>query len=218
MKTHESDAQVRHRFFRAMVLMGSSLAAGCGGTATMNEGSGGSGGGGGGNGGSGGHGAGGAGGAAGAGGGGSGGAGGSGGGFVMDAGIGAVGGSFPVDGGPMPCVPAQWDCASAQVDCAYDGVGWQLPQGCVCDAARPRSAADCSANETFTCREGTSAGSTPLANDVLFECSCVPSPETCLEACMAAFQDPSRDYSNCESVGGSGTRSVLCGCALVYLR
>jgi hypothetical protein len=207
MSGHAPDAQVRHRFFRAMVLMGGSLAVGCGGTAIAGSDSGGSGGGGGGSGGPGGSGAGGS--------GGSGGPGGTGGGIVLDAGVGSVGGSFPVDGGPMPCVPAQWDCAGAQPTCVSNS-GYELPQGCVCDGTRPSTEADCGADESFTCLKATTVGGQPLSNVVPFECSCVATQQSCALTCAAAF-DPMWGYSSCD-VRSSDWSTVLCGCAVVLLR
>jgi len=210
VSTRLPDAPQRHRFFRAMVLMGGSLAVGCGGTATAGSADPGGGGGDGGSGGPGGSGGSGSGGA-----GGSGGPGGSGG-FVIDAGVG-TGGSVARDGGPMPCVPAQWDCSSASPSCSFDPMGYELPQGCACDGTRPRSEAECAANESFTCLKAAYVAGEPLTNPVSFECSCVPSQESCDLMCREAF-DNGATYPTCELGVDEPPSTVLCGCAVVVLR
>jgi hypothetical protein len=229
-----ADCASRHPMFRTMVMMGGSLAIGCGGITTKDGdvspvvGGGGSGG---------------SGGVTGSGGTITPGRGGSGG-VITPVGGGSGGVITPVVGGtagaitlgiggsviggaegsgnpaPIPCSPAQWDCSANPPQCAFDGKLWEwvLPESCTCDGSRPRTAADCSQGESSVCLAGTlAADGTRLDPVVPFECSCVPKQNYCEFSCEAAFS-PSGYYSfpTCsEPPGGSG--SILCGCAFVIL-
>jgi hypothetical protein len=210
-----SDVASRHRFFRAMVVMGGSLAVGCGGvttgTDTASSGTKGSGG-------TGGLGSGGAGGSD-----DSGGAPGSGG--MMSGGAAGAGGFLVETGGsagqPLDagvCLPAQWDCAETLLRCAYSADRWVLPKHCTCALGRPERADDCAANESFVCRAGAPNADGGTSSDVVpFECSCVPEQESCYQACQAAFGDFGGQW-NCQEAGTRNPRDVLCGCALIVLR
>jgi hypothetical protein len=203
-----------HRFFRAMVLMGSSLAVGCGGqtiqesSSSSNGGSGGS--------------------AGPKGESGSGGKGGQSGAGTITGSSGTLvvtvpgtGGSGPitVDPGPFACSPAQWDCSATMVSCDYrTGVGFTLPDGCRCDEARPKSPTDCAPGTTFVCRNATIlSGGQILSQSVPFECTCTPRMSNCYEMCDKAFQP----FAGFTCVGGpsdAGLDAILCGCAPVLLK
>lgn len=196
------------RFFRAMVLMGSAVAFGCGGNTSRNDGSGGSGP---------------------TGTGGSGGAGGSGSG---GSGPGTTGTIYidpttatattSVEPGPFPCVPAQMECASAVAECAYELDGWRIPDDCICSGARPASAADCGPDQSFVClRGGARSDGTPFTEVVPFQCSCVDRALNCEYECYTAgFRGDLR----CDTVTGEGgaagasSSETLCGCAYVLLK
>jgi hypothetical protein len=207
------EPKTHHRFFRAMVLMGSSLAVGCGGQTITGESTSSS--------------AGGSPGAAGSPGNGNvagkGGAGGSspssGSSGSLQLGTGGSGGQPTVDPGPFVCPPAQWDCSPALTQCDYGTMnGWRLPTACNCDSARPSSASDCAPDQVFVCLEGTaSADGQPLTRVVPFECSCAPKPTYCGLACDQAFKNTGGDFS-CEQPTDPGARDILCGCALPLLR
>jgi hypothetical protein len=197
------------RFFRAMVLMGGSMALSCGGTTTRHGGDSSSGGGGSG------------GGSGGAGDGpGAGGTGGTGGaGILLTSSTTGVALS-PVDPGPFPCVPAQFDCGAAPPECTYPG--WRVPDNCRCDATRPKSAADCAPDQAFVCRKGTERwDGSPYTEPVPFECSCVATGSYCSAECALAY---ARVDFQCERVpseggaAGAAAFDTLCGCALVVLR
>jgi hypothetical protein len=220
----ERDA-ARHRFFRTMVLMGSSLALSCGGATeeSKSTSAGGSGGGGsGGAGGKGGGGSGGSGGASGRGGtGGSvmGGTGGSGG--IIVGGSGGVAGMPPVDAGPFECHPAQWECGDQLSLCHNDVQGWTLPANCGCNHMRPLSSADCPNGTERVCFLGgyDSAGRV-LREQVPFQCSCQPKHELCHEECAPAFgiNSQTSERFNCGfDDPDASVREVLCGCAVVVL-
>jgi hypothetical protein len=115
----------------------------------------------------------------------------------------------PTDGGPIPCPPAQWDCSSQRLTCTE---AWVMPAGCACDSSRPTSAADCGSNQTFICR---AADTDSDAHAVPFECACVPWQDDCGSACDRGIQPPEGDGYLCEMTAQG---SVLCGCAWVYLQ
>jgi hypothetical protein len=201
----------KHRLFRAMVLMGSGLALGCGGV-TKTDGDLGSSGGSSSSGGS----------APVVGSGGStivgnagsstsGGSDGTAGSSAASAG---TGGQPSVAPGPFRCPPAQWDCSANPPDCV-GGDGYALPGDCKCDPSRPESASDCEQGQTFVCRKATSTidGGT-LSETLPFECSCVPDDDSCGVNCDAAFEYIG-DGLSCED---PTPNVVLCGCAWVYLR
>ncbi len=212
----------RHRFFRTMVLMGSSIALSCGGATeeSKSTAAGGSGGGG----------SGGAGGKGGSGGvGGSSGRGGSGGSMMAGTGgsggiiVGGSGGvaGMPPDAGPFECHPAQWECGELLTEqCRNDENGWRLPENCTCNTGRPRSSTDCAGTTELVCLlGGYSSDGQKLREPVPFQCSCQPKRETCHEECSLAFAsgNPSERYA-CEFTNpDAGHRDVLCGCAVVVL-
>jgi len=200
-----SNVVVRHRLFKAMVLMGGSLAVGCGG-ATTQEQSGGS------NGSGGERGSGGTSGPTGSGGSGPGigGAAGSSG-NVTEAGV------VPAaDANVTPCIPAQWNCPIFLLTCSADG--WQLPTNCACDLNRPRSAAACPEGETFVCLAGTTGPSRDSPKTVVpFRCSCIPQQASCSAACER-YLGSSLTVSSCNDITDpSGSHEILCGCAVVFL-
>lgn len=200
------------RFFRAMVLMGSAVALGCGGsTSRSDDGSGGSGPTG-------------TGGTGGSGSGGSGpggtGPGGTGGAIFIDPTSATA--TTSVEPGPFPCVPAQMECGSAGSACAGTYDGWRIPEGCSCSDTRPASAADCGPDQSFVCLWGTErSDGTPYTEPVPFECSCLERGLSCYHECTAAGWN--RD-AVCESVTGEGGAAgaansvTLCGCAVIVLK
>jgi hypothetical protein len=189
-------------FFRAMVLMGSGLAVGCGGKTVEGESSDPS----------------------------AGGSAGTGGSVVHTGGQGGhaptgSGGSplivvpppgpdpnTPVEPGPFTCNPAQWDCSRTTTSCG-GGTGWTLPTSCACDTARPRSADDCATGQKLVCRLGVNApDGRPLTRPVPFECFC-SNEQSCNPACFPL--DVGGDFACPDS---EDPRSILCGCAYVLLR
>lgn len=201
--THDQshDSSPSHRFFHAMVLMGSSLALGCGGATssssaedetnvggatTGTSGSGGAP---------------------------------AGGATYGGASAGVAGAPNPTGGQssvppePPSCPPAQWDCSRDPPICWGDAYG--LPESCACDRQRPSTVADCGVGETFVCRAGRMATADGLAvNTVPFECSCVPSQETCTPICDDAYAP----WGSCREAPVGDSQSVLCSCALIVLR
>lgn len=196
MTTKTGNAPGEHPLFRAMVVMGGSLAVGCGGTVVTADSK------------SGPHGT--------SGNGGSGGVGGAT--ILIDGGAGAssVGGSAGQAEPVIECTAAQWDCSGIYPSCL--GVGLQKPVGCSCDPTRPKSIADCTASEVFVCRQATADGNgQPLAQDVLFNCACLPRADSCSETCKALDPSMHADGYDCNEFDGI-PQSILCGCGFVYLR
>ncbi|HET9931665.1 MAG TPA: hypothetical protein VFQ35_13285 [Polyangiaceae bacterium] len=216
--TERRDSGARHPLFRAMVLMGGSLALHCGGNARHDEaGSGGNP----------------AGGAAGTGGqrtsggtslggatvsGGTSGATGSGGagnangsGGSLPKGGEAGGPPNPVTPGPFDCPPAQWDCSAIPPACT--GEYFLLPEGCACDTTRPKTPEECG-DADWVCRHAEFDSQRRLfTTPVDFECFCAPHQPTCREACSMAYGYPSRCANELPA-----TNAVLCDCAIIVLR
>ncbi len=111
------------------------------------------------------------------------------------------GGGAPVE--LLPCVPAQWDCARTQLACDYSaGYLVQGAYGCVCDAERPSSPDDCPPGKSFVCEQGAFE-SDGITVQIPFQCSCVAGPADC-SVC--------RPYSCSTS-----STSILCGCVYISL-
>lgn len=200
---HDDEASTRHRFFHAMVVMGGSLALGCGGAVSEDPDGGGSAG------------------AAvtGTGGSGSGGAPAATGGRapLITGGVVGTGGQPTMTTGgtvdPGACPPAQLACALTGAECR--GNGYALPNSCPCDSRRPASAADCAADEAFVCRNATMTHEfAPLPGSVGFDCKCVPRQPSCASACDLAFGF----FGTACRADAEDLSSILCGCAVVVLR
>lgn len=193
-----NDVPSPHRLFAAIVLMGTGLAAGCGGVSqgsgdgtdpehpNVSAGGGGA-------------------------------SAGTGSSAGADAGIGAIGAggaSEPIAAGPFACPPQQWTCASRK--CDYSTLGLRLPETCRCDITRPLSAADCQLGQVFVCQDITAAtDGRPFTEPVALSCSCVPKgDDVCENQCFAAY-DIDGDVRCRRSEDELGT---LCGCAIPYLK
>lgn len=221
-----------HRLFHAIVMMGGSMAFGCGGNVSGDEGTTGAGGSGGGEppgpggasggGGLGGFGPEGAAGASGAGGTLSGGGAGGGDIPVMSGGFAGFGGASGAGGTtgdirPFPCPPGQWDCSANPPGCTGSGDGYRMPAGCKCDDARPVRPEDCGEGQAMVCRRGiVAADGTPLADPVPFECRCVEDPGQCELGCDNVYED--YDLLCAEEIRRAQTVQYLCGCAVIVLR
>jgi len=190
------------RFFHAMVLMGGSLALGCGGATTQDPAAaGGST----------------AGGTTGKGGtpnsGGTPGSGGASGGGSGGSIIVVGNGGAAVTPGPFDCPPAQWDCSAHPPWCS--GRTYALPDNCACDPARPLTSAACASGEDWVCRSALEdSHGNYFTQEVPFECSCAPHQTNCRPVCDQVFQDTGQ----CRQTGSGGATSVLCDCAVIVLR
>jgi len=209
-----------HPLFRVLVLMGSSLALGCGGSAIM-DGSGANGG------------------APAAGGTAQGGAAHGGG------GANALGGSA----GDADCPPAQWECSALGATCSYYIQSSSKPAGCVCDRQRPRSVADCGQGENLLClsayREQFYPEPQSWDGTLHVQCACVPGPaapsyDMCKIDCAATFPSLAAAAHNdtfvscglpasmtCDASGNNCTATpdsvlrqdgIVCGCASISLK
>ena len=193
------------RLFRAMVLMGGSMALGCGGNTTRPAGDSTSGGSGGGSGGSGGP--------------GTTGTGGTGGSDILLV-TSSTTGVASVDPGPFPCVPAQFDCGASPPQCTYPG--WRVPNNCRCDETRPKSAADCASGQAFVCRTGQERwDGARYTETVPFECACVPTDDYCRDECSSAYSPMDYQCERAPAEGGAAGAAAfdtLCGCAVIVLK
>jgi hypothetical protein len=120
------------------------------------------------------------------------------------------------EAGALGCPEAQWACPMRRDACPGAPYQLVLPLDCACDRARPLSASDCQAGETFVCQ---AAALDPALQRFdpprAFNCLCVPT-SNCTDMCTKAYP-----------MGGSGTtcerqapqlREAECGCAFVYLQ
>lgn len=138
---------------------------------------------------------------------------------------GATSGGAASGGGDGDCPPEQWDCSdvnlysfygdgSAELYCTY-----LLPEGCTCDPTRPTEPEDCPSGTARTCLAAGSTSEGELTELQPFACSCVsfdPDAQYCTEACSVlgyprvgstALCDEDQPYIN-----------ILCGCELPILR
>ena len=219
-----SEAAAEHPLFRVLVLMGGSVALSCGGSAIIDGNQAGNG----------------------AGGGVAQGGVAQGGGAGAGAGAGAAarGGSGGGGGAAADCPPAQWDCSGLGLTCSYDLSGVGRPKGCVCDPTRPKSVADCRANEDLICLAGYADQPDVQSWDGLrhVQCACVPGPsiptyDQCPPACQKTYPmlfsapnglscrlpsgmtcDPSG--AGCTATAADVLRQdgIVCGCASVILK
>jgi hypothetical protein len=155
---------------------------------------------------------------------------------------GGAGGASALQVGSFECPPAQWECANSGCFVEFSFSSGTLPTGCVCDRARPQSAADCSASEAFVCVPGYDTDSVPTSSPppstwdgaTHVRCSCVQLslPATyadCSAACSAASlgtecgmasETTCDDAGVCTATSADVLRQdgILCGCAPVGLK
>ncbi|HEY4157062.1 MAG TPA: hypothetical protein VGM29_03155, partial [Polyangiaceae bacterium] len=125
--------------------------------------------------------------------------------------------------------------------CNLSFSGNTLPPGCFCNLARPRTAADCSADESLVCMQGSDITQTryPSTWDATthVQCACVslatPTYYNCVSACMAAFPGTTEGWdcklpsdTTCDDGGVCTATSadvlrqdgIMCGCAVILLK
>ena len=116
---------------------------------------------------------------------------------------------------PLSCSSAQWDCSADVPECSFSGTGFTIPNGCICNASRPKTALDCATDEAFVCRNGTRrADAQVLPAPVAFDCRCLPAQSTC-ELMCDQVNEPG---ATCTQKSEAGRASVLCNCAVIVLR
>jgi hypothetical protein len=129
----------------------------------------------------------------------------------------SVGGSVsapePIEPGPFQCPPEQWTCGSPSCDGSYGG--WVLPDGCACDPNKPLRASDCQPDQLFVCKQATvTVDGRPLTKPVPLSCTCVPRQMYfCNTECDIAY-----GQANLTCYGAEDQLSATCGCAVVYLK
>lgn len=123
-----------------------------------------------------------------------------------------IAGTGSVDPDPT-CPPAQRSCADGELLCV--DYTYQVPATCGCDRTRPLSASECPAGTVFACHAGGRApDGTALPQVVPFMCSCVRDWGNCDAECSEVA--PSAGM--CSDIYTPETRSVLCKCAVIVLR
>lgn len=162
------------------------------------------------------------------------------------AGAGSAGASAATVYNPS-CPYAQWSCAPAPLVGLSCFLGLKskddpLASGCTCDASRPTSASACSASEQFVCRQAyppyEEAQPSPSTWDgtLHVQCACVPAPnptlENCFDTCSTVFSGTGSTYcrlpssTTCDDRGVCTATSadiqrqdgILCGCATIALK
>jgi hypothetical protein len=119
------------------------------------------------------------------------------------------------------CSRAQLSCDPETLRCGLNGRPWDLGAGCACDPKRPSIGADCAADQLFVCRDATNDSNGQMLSSGLtyFDCTCVPKTDDCSNACKAAYPSPHADGFDCHvAQGPTFSDVVLCGCGFVYLR
>ena len=119
-----------------------------------------------------------------------------------------------------PCPSGQWACSEPTYRPGLDG--WQIPQGCTCNASRPASSTACKEGERRVCAWGSALpDGTKTSEPVPFNCGCValPLPANSCDFCLAATGWSIYVRGNqCDSAMTQDTGSdVLCGMAVVSL-
>lgn len=134
----------------------------------------------------------------------------------LGGGASAGGAPSPADGGMATCPPAQWTCTQTPA-CSSMTTDWVLPMdGCRCDTARPKTAADCVPGQILICRAGVAPGAPTVT--VPFECACISADVGC-QACGQIYGPSVGGGYSCRTpASDGGAPDVLCGCAFVYLR
>jgi hypothetical protein len=187
-----------HPFFRAMVLMGSSLAVGCGG-AVRDTGDGSKSAGGAADTGSGGHTA---------------SAGHTASGGYAAAGGGESGGS-PAVMGPA-CPSQQWACSA--LDRCEDGLSFSAAsaKACTCDESLPITVTDCARGQVLACKAFTrDENGKDFVPPVPFDCRCVEQLGDCQSTCVSTFGIMAGGQTTCTD---GFSDQYLCGCAYITLR
>jgi len=118
----------------------------------------------------------------------------------------------PASLGPASCPPQQWSCLHNE---CYSAGSWLLPKDCSCDLSRPRSADDCGEGLVFLCRKASlDSDSRPLTRPVDYDCVCAPKSEQgCVAECRDAYV---RGDLSCEPT--EDKLGTSCACAVIYLK
>ncbi|HXK19642.1 MAG TPA: hypothetical protein VNG33_17650 [Polyangiaceae bacterium] len=117
----------------------------------------------------------------------------------------------PVDPGPFACPPEQWSCPSTL--CDDPSTGYVLPDACACDPTRPLVPSDCPPGQVFVCQTATrTTDDRRLTKPVALACLCLPKSD-CATECVVAYD---RRRLSCSS--SPDELSTSCGCAVVLLK
>ncbi|HXS17245.1 MAG TPA: hypothetical protein VN764_08650 [Polyangiaceae bacterium] len=130
-------------------------------------------------------------------------------------------------GTPLECPPEQWDCDENRLEQEYGApseefsCAYVLPQDCACNPALPLDAADCTDGTVRTCLVGGFAEpGVPLTEIVPFACECVtydPNYPYCASACETrGVASGAPTYATCSE--DELPADVLCGCEVPILR
>ena len=143
---------------------------------------------------------------------------------ISDAGAprGSGGSHSVVEGGVIitdpECPLEQWDCSSTDIMCDGGRTGWKFtPLGCKCDPSRPRTKADCKQGDVFVCQAFTSLPDGGFGTyDQLTPFQC-----QCVSgatSCEATCRNSFPARSRPTECAQGQTDNYLCGCAIVFLK
>lgn len=142
--------------------------------------------------------------------------------------IGGTGGVISVGGnGGSSGMASLLNCPTTQWTCKYGGCdGYNLTGDyCTCDAARPKTVADCLPGDAMVCIDGVqyNASANATTEHVPYECQCIPRQPDCLTTCeVAAGGVNAARMVRCTGADPTAapdpTEPVLCGCAPIVLK
>ncbi|MEO8904606.1 MAG: hypothetical protein ABI488_19530 [Polyangiaceae bacterium] len=134
----------------------------------------------------------------------------------------STGGSLGVSGAggsafihPVSCLPAQWTCPTPLSCTGYEG-DLALGTGCKCDLTRPTRQSDCAPGLILTCADATEdAAGNRLGAPTPYECSCIAATTTTTDGCNGACDNAyGAARFGCEFEVDS---SILCHCPVVVV-
>jgi hypothetical protein len=122
-----------------------------------------------------------------------------------------LGGASGSLGLPSACPPSQWSCDNNDGYQCDGYIGSVTPTQCQCDLTRPKSAAECNPDTTYTCLSGDNIAYSA------FECACTSNTLDCGARCSGAVHLSNTSFVTCE-LDANGQDEILCGCAIVVLK
>ncbi len=138
------------------------------------------------------------------------------GGIVFPTGGTGTGGMETITPGPFVCPPEQWDCGAGPFECVsndYLGYELRLPGSCTCNPEKPLTVSDCAEGESVVCGKAVADSQGRWFDTAVhFDCRCEPN--------VAEY-----DCSVCDRFGVAhgcaypdGSQPITCGCALPVLK
>ncbi len=129
-----------------------------------------------------------------------------------------TGGMETITPGPFVCPPEQWDCGTGPFECvsnSYVGYELRLPGNCTCDPEKPLTVGDCGDGESMVCGEAVADSEGRwFDRSILFDCRCEPKATDC-QSCDRFEGD---GWVTCRDPDEYPLAPVTCNCALPVLK